>query len=292
MKKILITGAGSYIGMSLERYLAQWPDRYQVETVDMQVETWRESSFSGYDTVYHVAGIAHSDSGAISPERAKLYYQVNTDLTIETAKKAKREGVKQFIFMSSAIVYGDSAPIGKEKKITADTEPSPANSYGDSKLQAEKGILPLQDDAFQVVVLRPPMVYGPGSKGNYPILSKLARKLPVFPKVDNCRSMIYIDNLLEFVRLMIENEEKGIFWPQNAQYSNTSALVQMIAAAHGKKMLLIPGFGWALKLMAKITGLVNKAFGSLCYDQSLSSYRCNYCIKTLEESIQETEGIV
>lgn len=291
MKKILITGAGSYIGMSLERYLAQWPDRYQVETVDMQAETWREASFSGYDTVYHVAGIAHSDSGAISPERAKLYYQVNTDLTIETAKKAKREGVKQFIFMSSAIVYGDSAPIGKEKKITADTEPSPANSYGDSKLQAEKGILPLQDDAFQVVVLRPPMVYGPGSKGNYPILSKLARKLPVFPKVDNCRSMIYIDNLLEFVRLMIENEEKGIFWPQNAQYSNTSALVQMIAAAHGKKMLLIPGFGWALKLLAKITGLVNKAFGSLCYEQSLSSYHCNYCIKTLEESIQETEGI-
>ena len=117
MKKILITGAGSYIGMSLERYLSQWPDRYQVETVDMQAETWRGASFSGYDTVYHVAGIAHSDSGAISPERVKLYYQVNTDLTIETAKKAKREGVKQFIFMSSAIVYGDSAPIGKEKKI-------------------------------------------------------------------------------------------------------------------------------------------------------------------------------
>ena len=291
MKKILITGAGSYIGMSLERYLAQWPDHYHVETVDMQMETWREISFAGFDTVYHVAGIAHSDSGTISPERAKLYYQVNTDLTIETARKAKAEGVKQFIFMSSAIVYGDSAPIGKEKMITADTKPSPANSYGDSKLQAEKGILPLQDDMFKVVVLRPPMVYGPGSKGNYPILSKLARKLPVFPKVDNCRSMIYIENLLEFVRLMIDNEEQGIFWPQNAQYSNTSELVQLIAAAHGKKMILIPGFGWALKLMAKVTGLVNKAFGSLCYDRSLSQYHCNYCIKTLEESIQETEGI-
>ena len=121
MKKILITGAGSYIGMSLERYLSRWPDRYRVETVDMQVETWRETSFAGFDAVYHVAGIAHSDSGAISPERAKLYYQVNTDLTIETAKKAKAEGVKQFVFMSSAIVYGDSAPIGKEKVITADT---------------------------------------------------------------------------------------------------------------------------------------------------------------------------
>ena len=289
MKRILITGAGSYIGMSLVRYLSQWPDHYQVETVDMQKETWRETSFAGFDTVYHVAGIAHSDSGAISPERAKLYYQVNTDLTIETAQKAKAAGVKQFVFMSSAIVYGDSAPIGKEKIITAETKPSPANSYGDSKLQAENGILPLQDEGFKVVVLRPPMVYGPGSKGNYPILSRLARKLPVFPRVNNCRSMIYIENLLEFVRLVIENEEQGVFWPQNAQYSNTSELVQMIAAVHGKKMILIPGFGWALKLMARVTGLVNKAFGSLCYDQSLSRYHCNYCIKTLEESIQETE---
>lgn len=291
MKKILITGANSYIGMSLERYLAQWPQAYQVETLDMIPENWREKSFAGFDTVYHVAGIAHSDSGAISPERARLYYRVNTDLTVETARKAKAEGVKQFIFMSSAIVYGDSAPVGKEKIITAQTIPTPANSYGDSKLQAEMGILPLQDETFRVVVLRPPMVYGPGSKGNYPILSKLARKLPFFPQVENCRSMIYIENLLEFVRLMIENEESGIFWPQNREYSNTSRLVKLIASAHGKRIMLIPGFTWALRLLAHLTGLVNKAFGSLCYDQSLSAYKQNYCIKNLEESIEETEGI-
>lgn len=291
MKKILITGANSYIGMSLERYLAQWPQAYQVETLDMIPENWREKSFAGFDTVYHVAGIAHSDSGAISPERAQLYYRVNTALTVETARKAKAEGVKQFIFMSSAIVYGDSAPVGKEKTITAQTIPTPANSYGDSKLQAEKGILPLQSENFRVVILRPPMVYGPGSKGNYPILSKLARKLPLFPQVDNCRSMIYIENLLEFVRLMIENEESGIFWPQNREYSNTSRLVKLIASAHGKRMVLIPGFTWALRLLAHLTGLVNKAFGSLCYDQSLSAYKQNYCVKNLEESIEETEGI-
>lgn len=291
MKKILITGAGSYIGTSFARYLANWPESYQVDTVDMQDDNWREHSFAGYDTVYHVAGIAHSDSGAISPERAKLYYHVNTDLTVETARKAKQEGVKQFIFMSSAIVYGDSAPVGKEKIITKDTAPAPANSYGDSKLQAEKGILPLQDENFHVVVLRPPMVYGKGSKGNYPILSKLARKLPVFPMVSNCRSMIYIENLLEFVRLMVENEEQGIFWPQNAEYSNTASLVKQIAEVHGKRILLIPGFTWALKLMSHVTGLVNKAFGSLCYDQELSRYKQPYCMKTLKESIEETEGI-
>ena len=289
MKKILITGANSYIGTSFEKYMAQWPEDYQVDTVDMIDGTWREMSFAGYDTIYHVAGIAHSDSGKISPEKAKLYYAVNTDLTIETAKKAKADGVKQFIFMSSAIVYGESAPIGKTKVITRDTPVSPANSYGDSKVQAENGILPLNDDSFKVVILRPPMIYGPGSKGNYPVLSKLAQKLPVFPKVNNQRSMLYIENLMEFVRLMVENEEEGIFWPQNAEYSNTTELVQMIAQAHGKKLLIIPGFTWALKLLSHITGLVNKAFGSLSYAANLSVYRNDYCKVKMELSIQKTE---
>jgi len=290
MKKILITGAGSYIGTAFERYLAQWPERYAVDTVDMIGDTWRQTDFSGYDAVFHVAGIAHSDNGKISAEKEKLYYAVNTDLTVETAKKAKEAGVGQFIFMSSAIVYGDSAPIGQNKVIDRDTPVSPANCYGDSKVQAENGILPLNDAAFKVVVLRPPMIYGPGSKGNYPILSKLARKLPVFPQVANQRSMLYIDHLTEFVRLMVENEEEGIFWPQNDAYSNTTQLVQTIAAAHGKKICIIPGLTWALKLLSHVTGLVNKAFGSLCYDLSLSAYRDEYRHTSLEESIRMTEG--
>lgn len=289
MKKILITGANSYIGMSFEKYMAQWPEQYQVDTVDMIDGTWRQKDFSEYDCVYHVAGIAHSDNGKISPEKAKLYYAVNTDLTVETAKKAKADGVKQFIFMSSAIVYGESAPIGKTKVITKDTPVSPANSYGDSKVQAENGIMPLNDDSFKVVILRPPMIYGPGSKGNYPVLAKLAQKLPVFPKVNNQRSMLYIDNLLEFVRLMVENEEQGIFWPQNAEYSNTTDLVRMIAEAHGKKLIIIPGVTWALKGMSHVTGLVNKAFGSLSYEMDMSGYSSSYCVTSLADSISITE---
>ena len=289
MKQILITGANSYIGTSFEKYMAQWPEQYQVETVDMLDGTWRQKDFSGYDCVYHVAGVAHSDSGKISPEKAKLYYAVNTDLTVETAKKAKADGVKQFIFMSSAIVYGESTPIGKVKVITRDTPVSPANSYGDSKVQAEKGILLLNDDSFKVVILRPPMIYGPGSKGNYPVLSKLAQKLPVFPKVNNQRSMLYIDNLMEFVRLMVENEEQGIFWPQNAEYSNTTELVKLIAEAHGKKIVIIPGFTWALKILSHVTGLVNKAFGNLSYDAELSQYPQRYCVCELKASIEKTE---
>ncbi|MBR1562010.1 MAG: NAD-dependent epimerase/dehydratase family protein [Ruminococcus sp.] len=289
MKKILITGADSYIGTSFENYISEFGDEYIIDTVDMLGDAWKDKDFSGYDSVLHVAGIAHSDSGRSSEETKKLYYSVNTDLTIETAKKVKADGVKQFIFMSSAIVYGNSGPIGKGKRITRDTPVRPANCYGDSKLQAEKGLRKLEDSSFRVVILRPPMIYGKGSKGNYPLMSKMAQKLPIFPYVKNRRSMLYIENFCEFVRLMIANEEQGTFWPQNKEYSNTSEMVRMIGAAHGRKVRLIKGFAWALKLMGLFTGLVDKAFGNLYYDKSLSVYKSNYIVCSLQESITRTE---
>lgn len=290
MKKILITGANSYIGTSFEKYIKEnYADDYLIDTVDMIDGCWKEKDFSEYDSVFHVAGIAHSDNGKISAEKEKLYYAVNTDLTVETAKKAKIDGVKQFIFMSSAIVYGNSAPIGKKKLITKETPVSPANCYGDSKVQAENGIRPLSEENYRVVILRPPMIYGKGSKGNYPLLSKIALKLPFFPYVKNERSMLYVENLCEFVRLMVENQEEGTFWPQNAEYSNTSEMVKMIAEAHGKRVRLIRGFGWALKLMSHVTELVNKAFGSLSYEMDLSKYCTEYDKFSVAESIRKTE---
>lgn len=285
MKKILITGANSYIGTSLEKYLSQWPKDYQIDTIDMVDGSWKNKDFSSYDVVFHVAGIAHSDTGKISKEKEKLYRSVNTDLTIETAKKAKSEGVKQFIFMSSAIVYGNSAPIGKKKIITKDTVPSPANAYGDSKLQAEKGIIPLMDDKFKVVVLRPPMIYGEGCKGNFQTLIKFAKKLKFFPYVKNERSMLYIVNLVEFVRLMIVNEENGIFWPQNNEYSNTSELVKQIGATIGKRIILVKGCCWLIRFISLFTGIVNKAFGNLTYSKEISKYRESYGIVSTSESI-------
>lgn len=290
MIKILITGANSYIGMSFEKYIKEnYSNKYTVDTIDMIDVSWREKDFSSYDAVYHVAGIAHSDYGKISAEKEKLYRAVNTDLTIETAIKAKAEGVKQFIFMSSAIIYGDSAPIGKKKDITRDTIPVPSNCYGDSKLQAENGILPLSDDSFKVVILRPPMIYGKGSRGNFSTLELFAQKLKFFPYVKNERSMLYIGNLVEFVRLMIENKESGVFWPQNGEYSNTSELIKMIAEAKNKPIRLIKGFEWALKRGSMFTGLINKAFGNLCYDMSLSEYKEDYRRYSLIESIIEAE---
>lgn len=289
MKRILITGINSYLGGRFRQYMEQFPE-YATVSISMRNGSWRGEDFTGFDVVYHVAGLAHSDNGRISPEKAQKYYEINTDLTKELAKKAKREGVKQFIFMSSAIVYGDSAPIGRRRRIDRSTVCTPANCYGDSKLQAELGLRRLEDENFRVVILRPPMIYGPGCKGNYPVLSLFAQRLPVFPYVDNERSMLFVDNLMAFVKLMIDNEESGTFFPQNAEYSNTSELVRMIAEAHGKKLILVRGFTWALKFLGFFTALVDKAFGSLSYDMSMSEYPGGeYRLYSLEESIRITE---
>ena len=290
MKKILITGANSYIGTSFEHYLKQWSDKYQVDTIDMIDASWRDKNFSTYECVYHVAGIAHADVSNVTEEQKNLYYRINTDLAVAVAEKAKKEGVKQCIFMSSMIVYSGC----KEAIITKDTQPNPLNFYGDSKWQADKRVRELTDESFKVVVLRPPMIYGKGSKGNYPQLAKMARKLPVFPIVKNKRSMLYIDNLCEFVKLMIDNEESGVFFPQNGEYTNTSEIVRMISEAAGHRIVMLPGTSIVVKLLKKVPGrigrLATKAFGDSVYEMEMSKYKENYRVKTLAESIKITEG--
>lgn len=295
MKKVLITGAKSYIGVSFENYVKQhYSSELDIETVDMIDGSWRQKDFSPYDIIYHVAGIAHADVGNVDDATKKKYYAVNTDLTIETAKKAKNEGVKQFVFMSSAIVYGDSAPYGEIKRITASTEPSPANFYGDSKWQADKGVRELADENFTITVLRPPMIYGKGSKGNYPTLAKMAKKLPIFPDVQNERSMLYIENLCEFLAQVMIRGESGVFWPQNKEYTRTSDMVRMIAEVSGHKIGVSKAWNWVVGLASKIPGkprgLANKAFGNMSYEKSMSKYDFEYQIVDLKESIKRTEG--
>jgi nucleoside-diphosphate-sugar epimerase len=286
MKKILITGKNSYIGTSLENWLMREPDKYKVDTVDMKDGSWKEKDFSQYDVVFHVAGIAHVSS---DPKLEDLYYKVNTDLTIETAEKAKAEGVKQFIFMSSIIVYGDSS--SSKRVIDRNTVPTPSNFYGNSKLQAEEGIKNLESNDFKIVVLRPPMIYGKGSKGNYPRLANMARKIPVFPDIDNERSMLHIDNLCEFIKVMIDHEETGLYFPQNKEYVKTSELVKTIAEVHGKKIWMINWMNWLIRLMFGVE-IVNKVFGNLIYEKSMSDYdKANYRIRDFRESIELTEGI-
>lgn len=284
MKNILITGKKSYIGTSLENWLLEESNRYRIDTVNLRNESWREMDFSIYDVIIHVAGIAHVSS---NPKMKDSYYKINRDLAIETAKKAKAEGVKQFIFLSSIIIYGDSS--NKTKSINKNTVPTPSNFYGDSKFQAEIGINQLISNDFKVVVLRLPMIYGKGSRGNYTKLSKVAKKLPLFPDIDNQRSMLHIDNLCEFIKLMIENEECGLFFPQNNEYVKTSEMVKIIAEVNGRKILLTKVFNPILKLMFKIK-IVNKVFGNLFYEMSMSEYdKGNYRIRDFRKSIELTE---
>lgn len=286
-KRVLITGASSYLGMAVEAWLNK-AGGYEVETVDMIGDEWKNKDFFGFDAVYHVAGIAHADVENITSDQENLYYKVNTELAVETAKKAKAEGVKQFIFMSSMIIYSGC----KTRVITADTEPIAANCYGDSKLQADKQIRNLADDKFKVVVLRPPMIYGKGSKGNYPVLAKIAEKAPLFPIVKNKRSMLHVDNLCEFVKLMIDHEESGIFFPQNGEYTNTTDMVQMIADVKGHRIIFVPFVPMKLiqRFPGKIGKLASKAFGDQTYDMSLSEYKYNYRVNSLMKSIELTEG--
>lgn len=298
-KKVLITGAGSYIGQSFIQYAKKYyPDNFEIEELDMTDAAWRDKDFSEYDVVYHVAGIAHADVGKVSEEIKSKYYEVNTGLAVEAAEKAKREGVKTFIFMSSMIVYGDSAPYGQEKVIDETTVPHPANFYGDSKLQADVAVRELADDTYKVIVLRPPMIYGKDSKGNYRTLAKLAKKLPVFPNVDNERSMLYIENLCEFLcqvmLLKLYHRNSVVLLPQNGKWTKTSDMVKMIAKASGKKMTelqcLAPAVWIGSKMPGKIGGLVNKAFGNNCYAYNVSFYSGIFYQKlNLKESVEYTE---
>lgn len=280
MIKVLITGAESYIGLALERYLTREPEAYIVDTVDMIGDSWKQKDFSGYDAVFHVAGIVHKKE---KQDMRDLYFKVNCDLAYETAQKAKSEGVKHFIFLSSMSVYGIENGI-----IDIGTIPNPISFYGQSKLKAEKSIKSLESDTFRVATLRPPMVYGKNCRGNYPRLAKIALKSPVFPDINNRRSMIYIENLTEFVKLLIDECDDGLFFPQNTNYVKTSELVELIACLHGKKMRMTKIFNPFIKLLK--FGIINKVFGDLIYEKEMSKYKHNYNLRNFKESVELTES--
>lgn len=296
-KKVLITGAGSYIGQTFMEYAQKhYHDNFEIEELDLKDESWKEKDFSNYDIIYHVAGIAHADVGKVSEETKKKYYEVNTELAVAVAGKAKREGAKTFIFMSSMIVYGESAPYGERKVIDVTTVPQPANFYGDSKLQADVAVRELADDTYKVIVLRPPMIYGKDSKGNYRTLAKLAKKLPIFPDVDNERSMLYIENLCEFLcQIMLlkpYHRNSVVLLPQNGEWTKTSDMVKEIAKASGKRIAELKGLAPAVwigsKMPGKIGGLVNKAFGNNCYKFEASFYSgLKYQNTTVKQSVME-----
>lgn len=278
MKRILITGTNSYIGTSFERFLKEnYPNEYVVDTVDMIDGSWRGKSFAGYDSVFHVAGIAHQKE---TKKNAALYYVVNRDLAIEVAEKAKNEGVSQFVFLSSMSVYGMDTGI-----ITKETVPSPKSNYGKSKWQAEEKIRLLEDETLKVCILRPPMVYGKGCKGNFQTVVNLVKKSPVFPNVKNKRSMIYIDNLSSFVKLCVDNSLSGLFFPQNEEYVSTVELAIGISETINNRLCLEYVSGLGVLALRLFLPTAKKAFGTLIYDIDDAM---EYCVVSKMDSIKRS----
>ena len=282
MKRILITGAGSYVGESVRKYILSTSSDFQIDAVDTMNDAWKQADFTLYDVVYHVAGIAHVNA---DPKMEPLYYKVNRDLTIEAAKHAKAAGVRQFIFMSSQIVFHESQSL-KTEVLTASTKENPNGFYGDSKLQAELGIKPLEDENFKVCILRPCMIYGPNAKGNFPRLAKLACKTPIFPCWHNKRSMLYIDNLAEFVKQAILRELSGTFYPQNRELADTVEIIRFFAKAAGHRI-------WITKLLNPFVWLgsfvlqpINKMFATYYYDPKMSKMDFDYQLVSFEESLK------
>lgn len=280
MKRVLITGANSYIGTSFEKYVKEnYPNDYAVDTVDMIDGSWRNMSFAGYDSVFHVAGIAHQKE---TKKNAYLYYEVNRDLAIETARKAKQDGVKQFIFLSSMSVYGMDAGV-----ITKETQTNPKSNYGKSKLEAEQEITSLSDEEFKVCVLRPPMVYGDGCKGNFQTVVKIVKKSPIFPYVENQRSMIHIDNLSSFVKSCVDGTFSGVFFPQNREYVSTVKMAQAISMKLNRNVYFEYCTGFIVKVLRPFCSMLKKAFGTLIY-KNMEQHCFSYIVIENDESFKKS----
>ncbi len=283
MKKVLITGANSYIGTNVEKWLKKTPDDFCVDTVDTLNGNWKKADFSQYDVVFHVAGIAHVNA---KKSMEALYYKVNRDLTVDIATHAKRYGVKQFVFMSSMIVFHESQSM-KSEVLTLETKPNPNGFYGDSKLQAENGLNKLADDGFKVVNLRPPMIYGPDCKGNFMRLAWLATKTPVFPGLHNKRSMLYIDNLSEFVKQVILRELSGTFYPQNKELADTVEIVKYFARESNHRIFVWKWLNIFVYMASPFIQSLNKMFATYYYDEKMSEVEFEYHVIGEKESFEK-----
>lgn len=259
-KNILITGKNSYIGNSFCDYTTKYGDT--VSVVDTIGDDWKDCDFSKFNAVVHVAAIVHKRENEYTEDEC---FAVNTQLAYDIAVKAKSEGVSQFVLLSTMSVYGTLTGV-----ITKDTELSPFNLYGKSKLEAERMISSLSDESFTVTVLRPPIVYGKGCRGNYVLLSDFARKMPFFPDFKSKRSMLYIDNLSAFIKKAIDEKLSGVFCPQDDEYVCTCDMVEAIAKVNGRKIKLTRVFNPLIKLALKLkVNVVCKVFGSLVYDKDM-----------------------
>ena len=203
MAKILIIGANSFVGKNYIKY-SKNTDVKEVSLIENLPE---EIDFKGYDVILHLVAIVHQSKKIDEKE----YFRVNKDLCIRTAQKAKADGVKQFVFLSTVKVYGKYD--AKEGPWNEKSKCNPDDAYGKSKYAAEIELKKLEDQNFTVSIVRTPLVYGENVRANMRSFIKLVEKVPILPlgNVENKRSFTSVENLVAFIDRIIEKRASGVF---------------------------------------------------------------------------------
>jgi len=280
--KIIITGASGFIGKSF------WENNKNHELMQVSLSRNALSSydFHNYDALLHLSALVHQMKGAPESE----YFLINSDLTFETAKKAKESGVKHFIFMSSIKACGESSTI--QKPFTEKSICYPIDPYGKSKLDAENKIMLLADNEFQVAVIRSPLVYGAGVKANMYNLIRLVDKLPFLPfdKINNRRSFVYVMNLVALISKIIESESSGIYLASDPESISTSELIRSISRALNKKKRMLSTPSMVEKILShSLPSVYDRLWGSLEVDPAQGWNNLGFIPPfTTEMGIQET----
>lgn len=307
---ILITGANGFIGKPLCRSLDDEGFRvtgavrgldtdhipfsglHLHETGDLEsFDAWPES-LAGVDAVIHLAARVHvmGEDGAASLER---YRQANVAVTVNLLKAAAAAGVRRFVFLSSVKAIGE----GGAEAYGEDTRPEPSDPYGISKLEAEQAVMAIgQKTGIETVILRLPLVYGPHVRANFLRLMKLVdRGFPLpLAGVRNSRSMIFIGNLVDALRVCLQHEQAAgeIFMVSDGEDFSTPGLIRSIAGAMGRKARLMVCPPMLLKLAGTMLGkgrVVQRLLGSLSVDSSKIRSQLDWEPPyTTEEGIAET----
>lgn len=283
-KTLMITGASGFIGSN---FIARYKEKYNIIPMDLLKVKPEEIDFNGVDAVVHLAALVHQMQGA---PREK-YFEVNTELTKRVAEEAKKQGVKHFVFYSTVKVYGYDGDLYNHNMIlNEESECNPINDpYGESKWEAEKILRNLEDDNFKVGIIRPPMVYGKGVKGNMESLIKLIKLLPILPfNYDkNRRSLVNIENLMYLTTLVIDKEAQGVFLPLDEKNISLKEIVEGIESAYNLKRINIPMIQPIFWLLTKIKpNIMVRLFGTLQFDNKLTREKLGYIPK-----LKYVEGI-
>lgn len=259
--RILLIGKNSFIGTNYIKY-SKFKGIQEVDSINLIPEKY---DFSGFDVIIHLAAIVHQTKKIRKDE----YLRVNTEFPVKVAKKAKLDGVKQFIFLSSTKVYGDNPPpVGYWVE---GSECNPTDAYGLSKFKAEQQLLALAAPGFTVSVVRTPLVYGEGVKANMLNLMKLVKRVPILPfkGVNAKRSITFIGNLTAYIDRIIEIRARGIFLAQDKEPVSVEELVRLIASGLKRKTFLFNPGKLLLRLIKELTpSIYVRLFGSSVIDNS------------------------